>query len=88
MDLELIKKLIDLMVDNDLSRMELREGETHILLRRGHPIAAVQPVLEQCVPRPRPSVSPGISFISTRGIAGGFERVMMLIFLSSGSGSP
>ncbi len=45
MDLELIKKLIDLMVENDLSRMELREGETQILLRRGQPVAAMQPVL-------------------------------------------
>ena len=40
MDIGQIKSLIDLMVDNDLSRMELREGETHILLRRGHPYVA------------------------------------------------
>ncbi len=45
MDLQLIKSLIELMVDNDLSRMELREGETHILLRRGQPVTAVAPVL-------------------------------------------
>jgi acetyl-CoA carboxylase biotin carboxyl carrier protein len=43
MDLQHIKKLIDLMVENDLSRMELREGDTHILLRRGHPVMASMP---------------------------------------------
>ena len=37
MDIKHIKNLVQLMVDNDLSRLELREGETHILLRRGHP---------------------------------------------------
>jgi acetyl-CoA carboxylase biotin carboxyl carrier protein len=40
MDLKHIKNLIDLMVENDLSRMELREGDTHILLRRGQPVVA------------------------------------------------
>jgi len=37
MDLKTIKSLVQLMVENDLSRLELREGDTHILLRRGHP---------------------------------------------------
>ena len=41
MDIKDIKKLVDLMVENDLSRVELREGETHILLRRGQPMVAV-----------------------------------------------
>ena len=40
MDLKHIKSLIDLMVDNDLNRMELREGDSHILLRRGQPYVA------------------------------------------------
>lgn len=35
MDLEKIKNLVELMVANDLSRLEIQEGETHILLRRG-----------------------------------------------------
>jgi acetyl-CoA carboxylase biotin carboxyl carrier protein len=39
-DVEHIRQLIELMVDNDLSRLELREGETHILLRRGQPIVS------------------------------------------------
>ena len=39
MDIKQIKCLIDLMVENDLSRIELREGETHILLRRGQPVS-------------------------------------------------
>jgi len=42
MDIKLIKGLIALMVENDLSRVELREGDTHILLRRGHPVLAAQ----------------------------------------------
>ncbi len=33
-----LKSLVDLMVENDLSRLELREGDTHILLRRGQPV--------------------------------------------------
>ncbi len=67
MDLELIKKLIDLMVDNDLSRMELREGETHILLRRGQPIAAVQPVLAG----PGLAAAPGLVPAHAAGAAAG-----------------
>jgi acetyl-CoA carboxylase biotin carboxyl carrier protein len=35
MDIKHIKSLVELMVENDLSRVELREGDTHILLRRG-----------------------------------------------------
>ena len=42
MDIEQIKNLVELMVENDLSRIELREGETHILLRRGQPIVTTQ----------------------------------------------
>ena len=42
MDFEQIKNLAELMVANDLSRIELREGETHVLLRRGQPIVTTQ----------------------------------------------
>ncbi len=35
MDLERIRNLVELMVTNDLTRIEIQEGETHILLRRG-----------------------------------------------------
>lgn len=35
---ESIKALVELMVANDLSRIELREGEALILLRRGQPL--------------------------------------------------
>ena len=38
MDLKHLKSLIDLMVENDLSRLELREGDSHVLLRRGQTI--------------------------------------------------
>jgi acetyl-CoA carboxylase biotin carboxyl carrier protein len=37
MDIKQIKSLVQLMVENDLSRIELREADTHILLRRGYP---------------------------------------------------
>jgi acetyl-CoA carboxylase biotin carboxyl carrier protein len=37
MDIKHIKSLIALMVDNDLSKLELHEGDTHILIRRGQP---------------------------------------------------
>jgi acetyl-CoA carboxylase biotin carboxyl carrier protein len=40
LDLKHIRSLIELMVENDLSRIELREGESHILLRRGQPVVA------------------------------------------------
>ncbi len=43
MDIEHLKSLVELMVVNDLSRIELREGESHILLRRGQPIVATAP---------------------------------------------
>jgi acetyl-CoA carboxylase biotin carboxyl carrier protein len=37
MDIKHIKNLIALMVENDLSQIEIEEGETHILLKRGQP---------------------------------------------------
>lgn len=43
-DVKQIKSLIDLMVENDLSRLELREGDAHILLRRG-PQGVVAPAI-------------------------------------------
>jgi acetyl-CoA carboxylase biotin carboxyl carrier protein len=50
MDLKHLKNLIDLMVDNDLSRMELREGDSHILLRRGQPVVATLPAVHHANP--------------------------------------
>jgi acetyl-CoA carboxylase biotin carboxyl carrier protein len=40
MDIEHLRSLVELMVVNDLSRIELREGDSHILLRRGQPVVA------------------------------------------------
>jgi acetyl-CoA carboxylase biotin carboxyl carrier protein len=39
MDIKHIKNLIALMVENDLSQIEIQEGETHILLKRGQATA-------------------------------------------------
>jgi len=44
-DIQHLKSLIDLMVQNDLSRLELREGDRHILLRRGQPVLSAAPVV-------------------------------------------
>ncbi len=61
-DLNQLKQLIDLMVDNDLSRLELREGDSHILLRRGGqplaPAAQVPPPLPANVNPPAPAAEP------------------------------
>lgn len=35
MDIKHIKSLVALMVDNDLTQLEIQEGETHIVLKRG-----------------------------------------------------
>ncbi len=40
MNIENIKSLVELMSAHDLSRIEIREGETHILLRRGQPVVS------------------------------------------------
>ncbi|MGD8453035.1 MAG: acetyl-CoA carboxylase biotin carboxyl carrier protein [Phycisphaerae bacterium] len=55
MDIKHIKNLVQLMVENDLSRVELREGDTHILLRRGQaPLVSTAPVSVT----PAPSTAP------------------------------
>lgn len=53
-DLTHLQNLVDLMVENDLSRLELREGETHILLRRGQPVATVSPNTPAAAPTAGP----------------------------------
>jgi acetyl-CoA carboxylase biotin carboxyl carrier protein len=51
MDIKHLKSLIALMVENDLSKLELQEGDTHILIRRGQP-----PVVHNAA---APSTPPG-----------------------------
>ena len=58
MDIKHIKSLIELMVDNDLSRMELREGDSHILLRRGQPVFASQAVANPSAMGPHANPAP------------------------------
>lgn len=57
MDIEQIKSLVELMVANDLSRIELREGETHVLLRRGQPIVT-PPAPAVALPAAVPAAAP------------------------------
>ena len=56
MDVKEIKKLIDLMVKNDLRELELRDGDRQVLLKRGPgevpavnfghgPVGAVMPLV-------------------------------------------
>jgi len=37
MDIRQIKNLVELMVENDLAELEIQQGETHIVLKRGRP---------------------------------------------------
>jgi len=57
MDIEEIKRLIELMIDNDLSELDIADGETKVSLKRGSgvvpavaagpaPAAAAQPAAE------------------------------------------
>ena len=60
MDIKNIKNLVTLMVENDLSKIELQEGDTHILLRRGQaPVvntaATIAPAAAAPLPNPAPS---------------------------------
>jgi len=56
MDIKHIKNLVALMVENDLSRIELEEGDTHILLKRGQtPVVNNVP---QMVAAPPPTATP------------------------------
>ena len=51
MDLEQIKALIDLMVEHDLSRIEIDEGESRVLLKRGQtPIISGSHALPAALP--------------------------------------
>lgn len=38
MDIEQVRQLVELMAANDISRLEVHEADTHIILRRGQPV--------------------------------------------------
>ncbi len=59
MDIEQIKQLIELMVEHDLSRLEIQEGETHILLKRGGtPIVQAVGAAMPPAQAPQPAAAP------------------------------
>jgi len=68
MDIEKIKTLTELMVDNDLSEIVFREGEDRIMLRRGGaaaasggmaaPAPAPMPAAAPVAPAPAPAAAP------------------------------
>ena len=61
MDTKQIKELIELMVENDLSRLEVEEGESHILLRRGQPVM----MSPAPVAAPQPAATPAPAAAAT-----------------------
>lgn len=67
MDIERIKSLVELMVSNDLSRIEIQEGETHILLRRGG-AAPIVSAIPAYVP-PAPAISAPAPHTNSTGAA-------------------
>ncbi|MCA9243524.1 MAG: acetyl-CoA carboxylase biotin carboxyl carrier protein [Phycisphaerales bacterium] len=63
MKIDDIKRLIELMVENDLSRIEIDEGDSHVLLKRGeaHPrveYAPLPPQMPMPAAAPAPAVTP------------------------------
>jgi acetyl-CoA carboxylase biotin carboxyl carrier protein len=64
-DIEQVRRLVELMVAHDLSRIEIREGEGHILLRRGQPIVAAPAMPASLAPPPALSAAvPGNSSVA------------------------
>lgn len=58
MDLKQIKTLAELMVEHDLSRVEIQDGDSMILLRRGHaPIVSAAPPQYAAALAPPPAAS-------------------------------
>lgn len=75
MNIDHIRELIGLMVENDLSRVEIQEGDTHILLRRGHPPQASHagvglPAFSHTI-APAPALPPPASSQPSSSNAGG-----------------
>lgn len=59
MDIEEIRTLTNLMVDNDLSEIMIRDGETRILLRRkGAVVETVMPLAPSAAPAVLPAPAP------------------------------
>lgn len=68
MDTDQIKSLIELMVANELNRIEIREGDTHILLKRGEtgPLHMQAP-MPMPMPMTMPGANPGLAPAATAG---------------------
>ncbi len=43
MDVDRIRNLVELMVSHDLSRLEIHEGENHVVLERGQAVVTAPP---------------------------------------------
>lgn len=84
MDIEEIKTLTDLMVDNDLSEIMIRDGEKRILLRRHGsnepapevaPAALPQPIAAVPAVAPAAAVSPTTAAAEAPAADDGFEMI-------------
>jgi len=63
MDIEEIKQLIQLMVDNDLSEVDISDGESNISLKRGpgdQPIVTAVPAVPAAAPPPAAGEAPPV----------------------------
>jgi len=58
-DVDTIRGLVELMVEHDLTRVEIQEGETRLLLRRSGAGAVLTPTLYAAPPAPAPLAPPG-----------------------------
>lgn len=56
--LDTLKELVRLMVDNDLTEMDLQDEQESVSLRRGHPPVASGPVMYAHAPAPGAHASP------------------------------
>jgi len=69
--LDTLKELVRLMVDNDLTEMDLQDEQESVSLRRGHPGAVAGPVMYAQAPAPAHAAHPGHAAPATPSPAGG-----------------
>jgi acetyl-CoA carboxylase biotin carboxyl carrier protein len=74
MDIKEIKRLVELMVNNELSELDISEGENKIHLKRGGAVAPMAPVMQVAAPvvsAPAASAAP-----AAPAPAGGGEKLL------------
>jgi acetyl-CoA carboxylase biotin carboxyl carrier protein len=80
MDIEEVKTLAELMLANELTRIEIREGDTHLLLTRARPGVAVSaPVAAPVVSAAPAPVAPAPVIAASAKPAGAADNGEVLI---------